>query len=377
MISNRLLQCGDVHCNPGPVKNPCGQCGRPVAKTHRFVRCMGCFCNVHIKCANVTPASYNQINQGNAPWICDQCICPTFNFSDSYFNVSNISDDVVSDFETSQVSHSDDEFTSVNFLRHIKTSHRNNFMASYLNINSLRYKFTEIHDLIVKNSMDFLCVAETKLDDSYSDALFEIDNYRTFRRDNSSFSGGLLAIVRSDIPCHLRSDFVCKFVETLCIEVTLTSKKILVACLYRNPRISNADFENDISTLVEKIIVSYDRYLLIGDLNFDMTDNGSGQPLTDLCHLYDLHNVILSPTCFKTNRGSLIDVALVPDRRTIQTSGVIDTGLSDYHRLIYVVTKAHAPRHVTRTIKYRSFKTLDNAKYLQDLQTLSCRRHFQ
>ena len=30
--------CGDISLNPGPVRNPCGKWGRPVAKNHRAVR---------------------------------------------------------------------------------------------------------------------------------------------------------------------------------------------------------------------------------------------------------------------------------------------------------------------------------------------------
>ena len=29
-----LFVCGDISLNPGPVKNPCGKCSRPVAKNH-------------------------------------------------------------------------------------------------------------------------------------------------------------------------------------------------------------------------------------------------------------------------------------------------------------------------------------------------------
>ena len=44
-------------------------------------------------------------------------------------------------------------------------------------------------------------IAETKLDESYPDALFKVDNYHFWRKDHASHGGGLLMYVRSDIAC--------------------------------------------------------------------------------------------------------------------------------------------------------------------------------
>ena len=75
--------CGDISLNPGPVKNPCGKCSRPVAKTHRAVQCEACYYWLHIKCEGISPAEYTILCGDDDPWICNNCL--NFQFSDSFF----------------------------------------------------------------------------------------------------------------------------------------------------------------------------------------------------------------------------------------------------------------------------------------------------
>ena len=48
---------------------------------------------------------------------------------------------------------------------------------AYLNINSFRNKFKNLADLIGKN-LDILCIAETKLDDSFPTPQFLIPGFK-------------------------------------------------------------------------------------------------------------------------------------------------------------------------------------------------------
>ena len=52
---------GDVCPNPGPVKNPCTVCFRPVAKNHRAVSCDGCYGYSHIKCEGLSYSFYKDL----------------------------------------------------------------------------------------------------------------------------------------------------------------------------------------------------------------------------------------------------------------------------------------------------------------------------
>ena len=45
-----LTVCGDIEINPGPVKDPCGSCGRPVKSNQRNLLCEDCNKFWHQKC---------------------------------------------------------------------------------------------------------------------------------------------------------------------------------------------------------------------------------------------------------------------------------------------------------------------------------------
>ena len=51
-------------------------------------------------------------------------------------------------------------------LKRLQHSHLNKFIFSYLNINSIRNRFGDL-DKMVDGNIDILCIAETKLDESF------------------------------------------------------------------------------------------------------------------------------------------------------------------------------------------------------------------
>ena len=54
-------------------------------------------------------------------------------------------------------------------------------MICYININSIRYKFDELKVVLLENLVDILIIAETKIDDSFNDNLFQAEGYKMER----------------------------------------------------------------------------------------------------------------------------------------------------------------------------------------------------
>ena len=76
----------------------------------------------------------------------------------------------------------------------------NNCKIGLFNINSLRHKFYPIMQMLHNQYFDMLMRQETKLDDSFPNAQFNIHCYVIHRLDHKSNSGEIIAYVRSDIP---------------------------------------------------------------------------------------------------------------------------------------------------------------------------------
>ena len=73
-------------------------------------------------------------------------------------------------------------------------------MCAYLNINSIRNKFNNLQELI-KDNIDVVIIAETKIDASFSTAQNLLDDYhQPFRLHINSKCGDILLYVKSSIP---------------------------------------------------------------------------------------------------------------------------------------------------------------------------------
>ena len=100
-----------------------------------------------------------------------------------------------------------DDSDSISKLRWAKLQHPKNVIFSYLNINSVRNKLTDL-DVLVSNFVDILSISETKLDSSFPDAQFKLSKFaKPYGLDVSCNSGGLLTYINHEIPSRRLLDF--------------------------------------------------------------------------------------------------------------------------------------------------------------------------
>ena len=129
-----------------------------------------------------------------------------------------------------------------------KHAHQNNFVFIQINVNSFRHKFAHLQDIISKHRVDYLAISESKIDDSFPVAQFDVQGYNIFRQDNTSSSGGLIIYVRSDIPHRRLVNAECNKngIESLCIEWTIGKAKTVVSCVYKHPKMKYMVFKESI-----------------------------------------------------------------------------------------------------------------------------------
>ena len=87
-----------------------------------------------------------------------------------------------------------------------RKSNPTNLIAGFLNIDSIRNKFSPMQHILCNSYVDLLGVSETKLNDTFPDGQFHIDNYVLNRKDRTSHGGGVALYVRSDITHRRRHD---------------------------------------------------------------------------------------------------------------------------------------------------------------------------
>ena len=80
-------------------------------------------------------------------------------------------------------------------LRKVRLNNSRNIILSHININSLRNKFSELVIILKEKLVDILIVSEVKLDETYTNELFKVDDYCVYRQDNTARSGGIIVYV--------------------------------------------------------------------------------------------------------------------------------------------------------------------------------------
>ena len=75
IIGLLLIVSGDIELNPGPVRFPCGMCGRAVQSNQRGICCDRCDRWFHVRtgCANITGDEYARLSNSSESWVCNIC----------------------------------------------------------------------------------------------------------------------------------------------------------------------------------------------------------------------------------------------------------------------------------------------------------------
>ena len=92
-----------------------------------------------------------------------------------------------------------------------------NSTIGFLNINILRNKHSEIKPALAEGLVDVLTLAETKIDSSFPDQQFMVEDYQMYSRDRNEFGGGVLVYVRSDLPSRRVPELESVNIETVTV----------------------------------------------------------------------------------------------------------------------------------------------------------------
>ena len=187
-------------------------------------------------------------------------------------------------------------------------------------------------------------LSETKVDDTFPTSQFMIDGFsKPYRLDRCSNGGGILIYVRNDINSRLITQSkVSDKIECVFIEIILRKKKWLLFCSY-NPQKGNiTSHMQHLSQGLDRHLPNYDNVLILGD--FDSESNDSC--LENFCQLYGFSNLVNEPTCFKSlENPSCTDVFLTNRPKCFLSTTTIETGISDFHKMVITVQKTKNKGH--------------------------------
>ena len=251
-------------------------------------------------------------------------------------------------------------------LKVLKSNNADRPVIAHLNINFLEPKFEALKSLI-KDNIDILMISETKLDDTFPSGQFFIEGYaKPLRLDRNCHGGGILFYTRNDLPCkELKAHKLPANVEGIFVEITIRKTKWLIMGGYNPHKGDISYFLSHVSKELDKFLPSYENILLLGDFNSTVTE----KDMKEFCEMYNLENLIKGPTCFKSvDNPSSIDVMLTNKKSSFQNSMILETGLSDHHKMTITVLKRYFKKKDPIIINYRDYKSFDGLKFRNDVR---------
>ena len=171
-------------------------------------------------------------------------------------------------------------------------------------------------------------------------------------KDRKCLGGGLISIVREDIPSNLLT-IEEKPIESFYVEFNLRNSKWFVNCSFNSHKNSIANHLDRISESLDLLSSDYEKMIFLGD--FNVTDDE--HHMKSFCENYGLKNLIRQPTCYKNpSNPACIDLILTNVPRSFQSACVVETGLSDFHLMTLTVMRKGFQKYQSETINYSSYK---------------------
>ena len=182
------------------------------------------------------------------------------------------------------ISTSDAALDTISYLDILRTKHPRNMFIAHLNVNSIRYKFYEIHDNLNGNRIDIFGMSETKIDASFTDAQFCIEGFKLYRqdRDSKGKGGGIFVYIRDSIPHRISKTHsgITNAIEYMSFEVCFKRRKWFLVYMYKPPKVSDECAWGVLSQLADNFVDSSNLTIFFGDINYDMFKDNI---LRDIC----------------------------------------------------------------------------------------------
>ena len=103
----------------------------------------------------------------------------------------------------------------------LKRKNNDRIIIGHININFIGNKFEALASL-VKDKVDIIMIAETKIDDSFPQNQFIMEGYSTpFRLDRNAQGGGIMVFIRDDIPSKELKSQLPEDIEGIFIEINI------------------------------------------------------------------------------------------------------------------------------------------------------------
>ena len=195
-----------------------------------------------------------------------------------------------------------------------------------------------IHDLIIDNFVDIMCITETWLSENETAAVsaFVPDTHIFHHFPRPSGRGGGVGIVVSKF--FKFTKFFRRLYDTFeCLELNLVFKnyKINIYTIYRPPNADRNVFFSEFSSFLTDSEMRNDKNFYVGDFNFWLNDlnNPYTVEFLDIVSLFSLHNYV---QCSTYDSGNTLHLVITKsDSTMINNVQVEPTNSISGHKAVF------------------------------------------
>ena len=124
-----------------------------------------------------------------------------------------------------------------------------------------------------------------------------------------------------------------------------------------------------IDLAIDKASGKYKNVAIMGDMNINTIEHSSSlDKLNELCDTLDLHNLVKVSTCEMKGSSASIDLTLTNQRHHFKHTHALETGPSDFHKIVTTCFKSSYVRLQPIRIQYRNYDNFNENDFLSDLQ---------
>ena len=255
----------------------------------------------------------------------------------------------------------------------------NNLKIGHLNVRSLKNceHLQLVKHTILQNKLDVLTLSDTWLNSSITDLELKIPGHDLYRIDrNIKTGGGVGAYARKTYKVKVLDDISNisdNGLNQLWINLQVRNLKSIVICtIYRPPDTPLTCFDTYLTpSLITTSLLNKPIYIL-GDGNCDMLkpDCRGAIALTNVCHSFNVSQLVSRPTRVTKTTEALIDVIITSNPQQVIESDVLPSSVSD-HDLPYVVLRIKKERRKLTYMIGRSFKGHAADRFYKDMSEVA------
>ena len=206
----------------------------------------------------------------------------------------------------------------------------------------------------------------------------QMDGYSIYSQLSESSCGGCVLYINSMLNHHMKDDLsvIEDDYETIWIEINNhKSKKLLCCCLYRHPSNDITNFNNHISSILQKVQKDNKSLLIMGDFNIisNLVNYDSHPETNDFINLMVSHYLlphILHPTRVTDHSTIITDNIFFNTLEFDTLNGNLLTKISD-HFSHFLVTKNVAVAYKNCSLFQYDYSKFSEHLFLDDFKKLS------